>query len=168
MKILSHSNLVNFKIICYQPLAITFEYVLFSSPPFPQFVKLVDWMGILGFSITFRLKRLSLFFFKTKVRFDWWLQFLHDNGIAHQYLKPANILVSNKHYANITDHAELTMKTHWLWENQGHWFVKQELFERHKPNICNVVRCFLWYLENMSLKKQIKKIYWKLISGSSA
>ena len=111
MEIPRHSNLVNFKIICYQPLAINFEYVIFSSPPFPQFVKLVDWMGILGFSITFRLKRLSLSFFKTKVRFDWWLQFLHDNGIAHQYLKPVNILVSNKHYANITDRAELNTAT---------------------------------------------------------
>ena len=30
-------------------------------------------------------------------------------GIAHRYLKPANILVSNKHYANITDRAELNV-----------------------------------------------------------
>ena len=37
------------------------------------------------------------------------LEFLHNNGIAHQDSKPANILVSNKHYANITDAAELNM-----------------------------------------------------------
>ena len=33
------------------------------------------------------------------------LQFLHNNGIAHRDLKPVN----NKHYANITDSAELNM-----------------------------------------------------------
>ena len=42
--------------------------------------------------------------------------------------------------------------------NQGHWFVKQELFERYdEPNICNVVRCFLWhqssFLENIPIKQ---------------
>ena len=51
----------------------------------------------------------------------------------------------------------------WLLLNQGHWFVKQELFERHKPNICNVVRCFFWhqssFLQNIPLSKQSKKIY---------
>ena len=105
---LNHPNLVNFKSICYRPLAIMFQYVLFSFLLFPQFVKLLDWMGFLGFSI-FLLKILSSSFFKTKFRFDWWLQFLHYHGIAHRYLKPANIPVSNKHYTNITDHAELNV-----------------------------------------------------------
>ena len=106
---LNHPNLVNFKSICYRPLAIMFQYVLFSFLLFPQFVKLLDWMGFLGFSIIFLLKILSSSFFKTKFRFDWWLQFLHYHGIAHRYLKPANIPVSNKHYTNITDHAELNV-----------------------------------------------------------
>ena len=39
---LNHPNLVNFKSICYRPLAIMFQYVLFSFPLFPQFVKLLD------------------------------------------------------------------------------------------------------------------------------
>ena len=47
-----------------------FQYVLFSFPLFPQFVKLLDWMGFLGFSIIFLLKILSSSFFKTKFRFD--------------------------------------------------------------------------------------------------
>ena len=37
------------------------------------------------------------------------LEFLHNNGIAHRDLKPSNILVSNEHYANITDAAELNI-----------------------------------------------------------
>ena len=106
---LNHPNLVNFKSICYRPLAIMFQYVLFSFPLFPQFVKVLDLMGFSGFSIIFLFKILSSSFFKTKFRFNWWLQFLHYHGIAHRYLKPANILVSNKHYANITDRAELNV-----------------------------------------------------------
>ena len=51
----------------------------------------------------------------------------------------------------------------WLLLNQGHWFVKQKLFVRPEPNICHVLRYFLWhqssFLENISLNKQIKKIY---------
>ena len=51
----------------------------------------------------------------------------------------------------------------WLLLNQDHWFVKQELFEGHEPNTCNVAHCFLWYqssfLENIPWNKQRKKIY---------
>ena len=56
-------------------------------------------------------------------------------------------------------------------ENQGHRFDKK-LLERHEPNTCNVVRCFLWYqssfLENIPLNRQNKNICRKLISDSWA
>ena len=52
---------------------------------------------------------MKLFFPKISLDLIDGLQFLHNNGITHQALKPANILVSNKHYANITDAAELNM-----------------------------------------------------------
>ena len=43
-------------------------------------------------------------FFENKIRFDWWLlQYLYNNGIAHQDLMAANILGGNKHYSNIFD-----------------------------------------------------------------
>ena len=32
----------------------------------------------------------------------------------------------------------------WLLLNQGHRFVKQELFQQHEPNICNAVHCMLF------------------------
>ena len=67
---LVHPNLVNFKSICYRPLAIMFQYVLFSFLLFPQFVKLVDEMVFIGFLIIFLLKRFSSSFFKIKFRFD--------------------------------------------------------------------------------------------------
>ena len=95
-------------------------------------------------------------------------------------MKPTNILVSNKYYVNITDAAKLTYdhkKTtqynanSLILGNLGHWFVKQELFEEHEPNICNVARYFIWhqssFLENITLNKQ-SKIYWKLVSGKWA
>ena len=52
---------------------------------------------------------MELFFPKISLDLTDELQFLHNNGIAYQDLKPANIRVSNKHYANITDAAELNM-----------------------------------------------------------
>ena len=51
----------------------------------------------------------------------------------------------------------------WLLLNQGHWFLKQELLEWDEPNICNMVRYYLWhqsnFLQNIPLNKQSKKIY---------
>ena len=68
-KSLNHPNVVNFKSVCYQPLANVFDIMChLVFPRLEQFVKLVDWMGFLGFSIIFRLKSSS----KNKFRFDWW------------------------------------------------------------------------------------------------
>ena len=100
---LNQPNVVNFKNVCYQPLAIMFENISFSFYQFAIIRKISGFDGFLdGFLVIFRLKRWSYSFHDV-------LQFLLNNGIAHQDLKPANILVSYKHYANITDAAELNM-----------------------------------------------------------
>ena len=96
-------NLVNFKNVCYQPLAIMFENISFSFSLFAIIRKISGLYGFLdGFLVIFRLKRWSYFFHDG-------LQFLLNNGMAHRDLKPADILVSYNHYANITDAAELNM-----------------------------------------------------------
>ena len=100
---LNQPNLVNFKNVYYQPLAIMFENISFSFSPFAIIRKISGFDGFLdGFLVIFRLKKWSYSFHDG-------LQFLLNNGIAHRDLKPANILVSCNHYANITDAAELNM-----------------------------------------------------------
>ena len=100
---LNQPNLVNFKNVCYQPLAIMFENISFSFSPFAIIRKISGLDGFLdGFSVIFWLKRWSYSFHDG-------LQFLLNNGIAHRDLKTANTLVGYNHYANITDAAELNM-----------------------------------------------------------
>ena len=100
---LNQPNVVNFKNVCYQLLAIMFENISFSFYSFAVIRKISGLDGFLdGFLVVSWLKRWSYSFHDG-------LQFLLNNGIAHQDLKPANILVSYKHYANITDAAELNM-----------------------------------------------------------
>ena len=55
----------------------------------------------------FLVKKMELFFPKISLDLVSGIYFLHNNGITNQDLKSANIPVSNKHYANITDTAEL-------------------------------------------------------------
>ena len=78
-------------------------------PHLEQYVKISGLDRFLRFLGYFSAEKMELFFPKISLDLIDGLQFLHSNGIAHRDLKPVNILVSNKHYVNITDAAELNM-----------------------------------------------------------
>ena len=58
------TNLVNFKNVCYQPLAIMFEYVSFSFSPFGTIREIRKLVGFKRFLNYFSVKMMKLFFFQ--------------------------------------------------------------------------------------------------------
>ena len=61
---LNHLNLVNFKNVCYEPLAIMFEYVSFSFLLFGTIREIRRLDGFPGFLDCFSVKMMKLFFFQ--------------------------------------------------------------------------------------------------------
>ena len=61
---LNHPNLINFKNVCYQPLAIMFEYVSFSFSPFGTIREVRRLVGFKRFLDYFSVKMMKLFFFQ--------------------------------------------------------------------------------------------------------
>ena len=61
---LNHLNLVNFKNVCYEPLAIMFEYVSFSFLLFGTIREILRLDGFPGFLDCFSVKMMKLFFFQ--------------------------------------------------------------------------------------------------------
>ena len=86
-----------------------FENVSFSFSPFGTIREIRRLDGFPRFLDYFSAKRIKLFFPKISLDVIDRVQFLYNDRIAHQDLKIANILDSNKHYENITDAAELNM-----------------------------------------------------------
>ena len=60
----NHPNLVNFENVCYQPLAIMFEYVSFSFSPFGTIREIRRLNGFPRFLYYFSVKMVKLFFFQ--------------------------------------------------------------------------------------------------------
>ena len=86
-----------------------FEYVSLSFSPFGTIREINGLDGFLRFLDYFSAKKTELFFPKISLDLIDGVQFLHNNWIAQEDLKPANILESNKHYAKITDAVELNI-----------------------------------------------------------
>ena len=59
----NHPNLVNFKNICSQPLAVMFEYVSLSFSPFGTIREIRRVDGLQRFLDYFSIKMMKLFFF---------------------------------------------------------------------------------------------------------
>ena len=85
-KSLNHPNVVNFENVCYQLVAIIFEYVLFSFSPFGTILEISGFDGFLSFLDYFSAKKMEFFFPKITLDLIDGPQFLHKNGIAHRDL----------------------------------------------------------------------------------
>ena len=96
---LNHCNIVQFKAVCHEPVAVMLEYVYFDLSVFggegrvsslKDFISCLDTADCNGVDANFMNRIAS--------DIGSGLLYLHERGIAHRDLKPANVLVSNHHY----------------------------------------------------------------------
>jgi serine/threonine protein kinase len=103
---LEHENIVTFKGFCYDPCSIMLEYLCFDFSPFKiekkvsTLVDLVNYVDkVDGESEILDTKTV----YKICKDMAEGLSYLHKKDTAHRDLKATNVLVSNKHYCNISD-----------------------------------------------------------------
>ena len=109
-KILHTLNLdyvVIFNAVCYDPTYIMLEYACFDFECMSAAgMKCSAQSEFLKFVVQFRMKNIQCFAERIANNVTEGLSYLHKEGYAHRDLKPSNILISNQHYADITDDIE--------------------------------------------------------------
>ena len=110
---LSHENIVQFKSVCNNPVAIMLEYVYFDVGIFGGEGKVSSLKDFMASIDEHNCDGIEGSFMK-KVASDVarGLSYLHEKNIAHRDLKPSNVLVSNHHYRNETDQDKLANAWH--------------------------------------------------------
>ena len=99
-----HSKyIVKLHSVCYKPLALMLEYVIFDFKSFGGSQKLSSLDEFLEFCNGFDFKTLELWQLKIASDVSHGLAYLHRQGIVCRDLKVDNVLVSNQHYIDITD-----------------------------------------------------------------
>ena len=112
---LNHDNIVGFKAVCHEPVALMLEYVYFDLSVFggegkvsslKNFLSCLDKGNCHGIEANFM----------TSIASDIGsgLLYLHERGIAHRDLKPSNVLVSNHHYCEETNRDKIA----YAWSHQ--------------------------------------------------
>ena len=97
---IKHPNIPSFLGFSDLPYALMMEYVAFDFAPFgleKTLYNLEDFYHFVDCEFVFKMFSDVITVCKRDVVKG--LEFLHGIEIAHRYLKPSNILVSNKHYA---------------------------------------------------------------------
>ena len=105
---LDHKNVVQFKKVCVAPPAMMLEYVYFDFSPFCPDAPRVNCLEELLCHLD-ATDSVAQFPLQLKIAEDIakGLGHLHQSGIYHRDLKTSNVLVSNRHYCDMQDHADL-------------------------------------------------------------
>ena len=105
---LNSAHIVQFLSFSSEPLAIMMEYLYFDLQPFgiPRKVSsLKDLLLVIHKNFQFRqFEKLPLV---AAMEIAAGMLYLHNLGIAHRDLKTLNVIVSNKHYASLTDEKQI-------------------------------------------------------------
>ena len=105
---LKHKNIVEFKAVCCQPLAMMLEYVYFDFKQFGSDVRVSSLADFLLKIDEFNCVDFHELNYHAAAEIVEGLAYLHSKGIAHRDLKPANILISSQHYCELADDEEIT------------------------------------------------------------
>ena len=98
---LDHGNIVQFKAVCHEPVAVMLEYVYFDLSVFGGEGKVSSLKDVISCLDTGDCNGVDANFMNriaSDIASGFNILYLHERGIAHRDLKPANVLVSNHHY----------------------------------------------------------------------
>ena len=115
-----HQNVVSFQAVCVRPYAIMTEYVAFSFERFDDekvVSSLSDFLVHVRSHYDFKGFEHVVPIVAKDVAVG--LKFLHDSDIVHRDVKPANILLTNKHYVHMPED-------------------ELQFFWKHQPVICKI------------------------------
>ena len=100
MRKLKHNNVTTIEKICLKPLSFLMDYFCFDFSKFGRDVQVNSLHMFLEYINNFCVKNFEIFFMVIAYDITKGLNYLHENKVADRDIKPANTLVSNRHYTS--------------------------------------------------------------------